>query len=73
MRQGIDRVNQYRQFWTKRSLNAIREMRNYRYVQDKDGRYTNKPLDDWNHALDARRYAVQGRGSGSGDMRVEFL
>ena len=48
-------------------------MRNYRYVQDKDGRYTDKPLDDWNHALDARRYAVPGRGSGSGDMRVEFL
>lgn len=59
---GIQRINQYRQHWTARSLNAIKEMRNYRYLQDKDGKYLNTPRDDFNHAMDARRYAVIGKG-----------
>jgi phage terminase large subunit len=59
---GVQRVNQFRQHWTKQSLNAIREMRNYRYLQDKNGKYLNAPRDDFNHAMDARRYAVVGKG-----------
>lgn len=55
---GIQRVNQYRQHWTKRSVDAIKEQRNYRYVETSDGKITNKPVDDYNHAMDARRYAV---------------
>jgi phage terminase large subunit len=73
VRQGIDRVNQYRQFWTKRSVDAIKEMRNYRYVEDKDGKLTNKPVDCWNHALDARRYAVQSKIVLTGSMRIEYF
>ena len=73
VRQGIDKVNQYRQFWTKRSLNAIKEMRNYRYIADKNGTITNKPTDCWNHALDARRYAVQSKVITTGTMKVEFF
>ena len=64
--QGIQKVNQYRQHWTKRSLNGIKEQRNYRYVQDKDGKYTNKPSDSWNHAMDARRYGVVGKLTDTG-------
>jgi phage terminase large subunit len=59
---GIQRINQFRQHWTNRSLNAIKEMRSYRYIQDKDGKLTNQPRDDFNHAMDARRYAVIGKG-----------
>jgi phage terminase large subunit len=59
--QGIQKINQYRQHWTKRSLSAIKEMRNYRYITDKDGKLTNKPRDDFNHAMDGRRYAVVGK------------
>jgi len=55
---GIQRVNQYRQHWTKRSVDAIKEQRNYRYVETSDGKITNKPIDDYNHAMDARRYAL---------------
>ena len=58
---GIQKINQYRQHWTKRSVNAIKEMRNYRFVLDKDGKITNKPFDAWNHAIDARRYGVVGK------------
>ena len=59
--QGIQKINQYKQHWTKRSINSIKEQRNYRYIQDKDGKYTNKPIDNWNHAMDARRYGLIGK------------
>jgi phage terminase large subunit len=50
---GIQRVNQYRQHWTKRSVDAIKEQRNYRYVEDGDGRITDKPVDAQNHCFAA--------------------
>jgi len=55
---GIQKVNQYRQHWTKDSLNCIKEQRNYRYIQDKNGRFTEKTTHKWSHGMDARRYAV---------------
>jgi phage terminase large subunit len=56
---GIDKVNSYRQHWTPRSVNCIKEQRNYNYIVDKDGRVTGKPIDDFNHGMDSRRYAVR--------------
>ena len=55
---GIQKVNQYRQRWTKDSLNCIKEQRNFRYIQDKDGRFTEKTTHKWSHGMDSRRYAV---------------
>jgi phage terminase large subunit len=55
---GIQKVNQYRQHWTEDSLDGIEEQRNYRYVEDKNGKITNKPVGNMNHAMDARRYWV---------------
>jgi len=55
---GIQKVNQYRQHWTKRSVEAIKEQRNYRYIIDKNGKITNKPIEVWNHAMEARRQSV---------------
>lgn len=55
---GIQRVNQYRQYWTKDSLNGIKEQRNYQWEKDKDGKFTDKPIDEWNHLLDSRRYSI---------------
>lgn len=43
---------------TKRSVNLIRELRNYTWAKDKDGNNLNSPIDCFNHALDALRYAV---------------
>lgn len=43
---------------TRRSLNLIREARNYKWKTDRDGAAVNEPVDVWNHALDALRYAV---------------
>lgn len=66
IRNGIQVVNTYKQVWTKRSLNGIKEQRNYRYIQDKNGKYTNKPIDCYNHLMDARRYAMVGKLSQPG-------
>lgn len=57
---GHQKVRQLKQFWTKDSLNAIKEQRNFRYVADKDGRLTDKTTHTWSHAMDARRYACVG-------------
>lgn len=59
---GIQKVNQYKQFWTSRSIEAIKEMRNYMWDTDKEGKFLNKPCDNgYDHALDARRYAVMNK------------
>jgi len=55
---GIDMMRRYTICITKRSLNMIKEMRNYKYIEDKDGKLTNKPIDAFNHAIDSCRYAI---------------
>ncbi len=57
--QGIDYIQDQRVSVTKRSLNLIKEYRNYMYVIDKNGKITNKPIDLWNHAMDAIRYGLE--------------
>lgn len=43
---------------TKRSLNLIKELRNYTRLKDRDGEYIkNKFIDDYNHLIDGIRYA----------------
>ena len=58
---GIQRVNQYKQHWTKGSLNCIKEQRNFRYIEDKDGKLTEKTTHKWSHGMDARRYAISSK------------
>jgi len=55
---GIDMMRRYKIAVTKRSLNLVKEFRNYKYIEDKMGRLTNKPVDAFNHGIDACRYAV---------------
>ncbi len=57
---GHQRVRQYRQFWTKDSLNCIKEQRNFRYLPDKDGNLTERTTHRWSHGQDSRRYALLG-------------
>lgn len=58
VRLGIDRLKSKDIYVTKRSVNLIRELRNYSWVTDKNGQPTNKPVDAFNHAIDAVRYAI---------------
>ena len=55
---GHQKVRQLKQFWTSKSLNCIKEQRNFRYIQDKDGHLTDKTNHQYSHGMDARRYAV---------------
>lgn len=41
---------------TKPSVNLIKELRSYSWDKDKAGKKLNKPIDDFNHAIDALRY-----------------
>ena len=55
---GIDTIRRHRLHVTEGSFNMIKELRNYKYIEDKNGQITNSPVDNFNHALDALRYSV---------------
>lgn len=55
---GIAFVQDQRMSMTKRSLNVIKEYRNYLWQTDKEGKIINVPDVGFDHAMDAVRYAV---------------
>lgn len=55
---GIDFVQDQKISVTKRSLNVIKEYRNYLFITDRDGKILNIPEDGFNHAMDAIRYGL---------------
>ena len=60
---------QWMQGWTllvtKRSLNWIREARNYTWAKDRDGNPLDVPIDGYDHLLDALRYALFSEFAGN--------
>lgn len=56
---GIQVVQSQRIFVTKRSVNIIREYRNYLWETDRDGKILNTPEGGFDHAMDAGRYAME--------------
>lgn len=58
---GIDYVKQHRLKVTKGSTNLIKELRNYRWAKDKNGKSLNIPIDEWNHGMDGIRYACSSK------------
>lgn len=56
---GIAYVQDQRISMTKRSVNLIKEYRNYLWKTDRDGRMLNVPEDINNHCMDALRYAIE--------------
>jgi len=55
---GIQFVQDQRVSVTKRSLNIIKERRNYLWQTDRDGKIINEPGEIFNHLMDAVRYAI---------------
>ncbi|MFV0537911.1 MAG: terminase large subunit [Dysgonomonas sp.] len=53
---GISILNRYKKHITKDSVNIINEYRNYRWKTDESGNATNRPIDRYNHSIDAQRY-----------------
>lgn len=56
--QGIQFIQNQKISVTKRSVNLIKEYRNYLWSTDKEGRIINVPEGGLDHALDAVRYAM---------------
>jgi len=54
----IDLMKQYKIFVTQRSMNMQKEFRNYTWLKDKNWKSLNKPVDTFNHCIDAGRYAI---------------
>jgi phage terminase large subunit len=55
---GINLINQNEIYVTARSKNLIKELSNYIWMKDREGNTLNKPIDAFNHAIDAARYAI---------------
>ena len=60
---GIDILKRYKIFVTKNSKNLIKEFQNYKWQEDKNGNLLNRPVDNFNHGIDATRYATFNRMS----------
>lgn len=58
--QGIQWVQDQKISVTKRSLNVIKEYRNYLWMTDKDGKIINEPEHTFSHSMDAIRYGLSG-------------
>lgn len=57
---GIDYIQDYKIYIHPRCVNFLTEISNYVWAEDKFGNKVNKPIDDFNHLMDAMRYAMQG-------------
>ena len=55
---GINLINQNKIFITSRSTNLIKELQSYTWAKDREGNTINKPIDAFNHCIDAARYAI---------------
>lgn len=57
---GIDFIQDYEIIIHPRCVNFITEISNYTWDVDKFDNRLNKPIDDFNHLMDAMRYALEG-------------
>jgi phage terminase large subunit len=55
---GIDILKRHRIHVTKQSTNLITELQRYKWSKDTSGNLLNRPVDLWNHAIDAVRYVA---------------
>jgi phage terminase large subunit len=55
---GIQRIQAERISLTKRSVNVIKEYRNYLWREDKDGKILNVPEEPFHYSMDAVRYGL---------------
>ena len=55
---GIQILQEKKLLITKRSTNLINELEKYMWKRNRDGGYERTPIDAYNHAMDAMRYAA---------------
>lgn len=74
---GVTYLQEFEIIIHPRCVNFITEISNYQWDKDKFGKSINKPIDDFNHLLDALRYATEeyqfGKGNGIKVFRGDFI
>jgi len=65
VKNGIDYLQDFEIIIHTDCVNFLTEISNYTWDEDKQGRKINKPIDDFNHLMDAMRYAVETHSKGS--------
>ena len=63
---GIQFIQDFKIFIHPRCVNFLTEISNYAWDNDKFGKAVNKPIDDFNHLMDAMRYALEDYMLGDG-------
>lgn len=58
IKNGIDILKRYKINVTNNSTNLRKEFRSYKWAVDRTGNSTGKPIDKFNHAMDAVRYGA---------------
>ena len=62
--QGIQKLQQYEIIIHPDCRNLIEEFKNYSWEKDRNtNEYINKPIDKYNHGIDALRYSLQCQGT----------
>ena len=59
IRAGVSIIQDYKIIIHPRCVNFITEISNYTWDKDKFDNMVNKPIDDFNHLMDAMRYAME--------------
>ncbi len=67
---GIQFLQQYEMIVHSKCEHIIEELQNYTWQKDKNGIYINKPIDKYNHSLDALRYAVEDINGGNRKLKL---
>jgi len=62
---GIDFIQDFKIIVHPKCVNFLTEISNYTWDTDKFGKKVNKPIDDFNHLMDAMRYALEDFIKGS--------
>ena len=67
---GINYVQDQKISMTKRSLNLIKEYRNYLWKTDKEGKILDIPDTGFDHSMDAVRYGMESLKGGLEPIRI---
>lgn len=65
IKNGIDFLQGYKILIHPRCSNFLNEISNYTWAKDRQGNSVNTPIDEFNHLMDAMRYAFEDYGKGS--------
>lgn len=70
VRNGIQWIQDLEIIVHPRCVNFITEISNYTWDKDRFGKKLNRPIDDFNHLLDAMRYALEDYMTQSGTVKA---